>query len=118
VRIVWNGGAVTDREVVRGKPGWATRTAQDTVALVRELAAEFEDAQIARTLNKQGRRSGLGNPFTQQSVTSLRRHHGIPKCPKNLAKDPIEGPFTAARCSSSPRARAPLRRAGPRGGRN
>jgi hypothetical protein len=39
VRIVWKGGAVTDREVVRGKPGWATRTAQDTVALVRELAA-------------------------------------------------------------------------------
>ncbi len=24
----------------------------------------FDDAQIARILNKQGRRSGLGNPFT------------------------------------------------------
>ena len=65
------------------------------MALVRELAREFDDAQVARILNKQGRRSGLGNPFTQQSVTSLRGHYGIAKCPKKFAKDPIEGPFTA-----------------------
>lgn len=95
VRIVWKGGAVTEREVVRGKPGWAQRTAEDTLELVRELACAFDDAQIARILNKQGRRSGLGNPFTQQSVTSLRAKHGIPKCPKAMAKDPMEGPFTA-----------------------
>ena len=95
VRIVWKGGAVTERELVRGKPGWAQRTAEDTVELVRELAREFDDAQIARILNKQGRRSGLGNPFTQQSVTSLRGKHRIPKCPRAIAKDPVEGPFTA-----------------------
>jgi excisionase family DNA binding protein len=95
VRIVWKGGAVTERELVRGKPGWAQRTPEDTVELVRELARELDDAQIARILNKQGRRSGLGNPFTQQSVTSLRGKHGIPKCPKAIAKDPVEGPFTA-----------------------
>ncbi len=95
VCIVWKGGAVTEREVVRGKPGCATRTPQETVALVRELAREFDDAQIARILNKQGRRSGLGNPFSQQSVTSLRGKHGIPKCQKQIAKDPVEGPFTA-----------------------
>jgi DNA invertase Pin-like site-specific DNA recombinase len=95
VRIVWKGGAVTEREAVRGKPGCATRTPQDTVALVRELAQEFDDAQIARILNKQGRRSGLGNAFTQQSVTSLRGKHGIAKCPKQIVKDPVEGPFTA-----------------------
>lgn len=95
VRIVWKGGAVTERELVRGRPGWAQRTAEDTVELVRALAREFDDAQIARVLNKQGRRSGLGNPFTQQSVASLRGKHGIPKCPKAMAKDPSEGPFTA-----------------------
>ncbi len=95
VRIVWKGGAVTERELVRGKPGWAQRTDQDTVELVRELAREFDDAQIARILNKQGRRSGLGNPFTQQSVTSLRGKHRIAKCPRTIVTDPIEGPFTA-----------------------
>lgn len=95
VRIVWRGGGVTEREVVRGKPGWAQRTPEDTIALVRELGREFDDAQIARILNKQGRRSGLGNPFTQPSVTSLRGKHGIAKCPHKIAQDPIEGPFTA-----------------------
>ena len=95
IRIVWKGGALTERDVVRGKPGLAQRTPQDTVELVRVLAQEFDDAQIARILNKQGRRSGLGNPFTRQSVTSLRGKHAIPKCPKMRAKDPLEGPFTA-----------------------
>jgi len=95
VRIVWKGGAVTEREVLRGKAGWARRTPQDTVELVRELAREFDDAQIARILNKQGRRSGLGNAFTQQSIRSLRGKHGIAKCAKQIAKDPLEGPFTA-----------------------
>ena len=95
VRIVWKGGAITEREVLRRKAGTAHRTPEDTVALVRTLAKEFDDAQIARILNRQGRRSGLGNPFTKQSVMSLRGHHRIPKCPQREAKDPVEGPFTA-----------------------
>jgi hypothetical protein len=48
------------------------------VVLVYQLAREFDDAQIARILNKQGRRCGLGSPFTQQGVTSLRDNHRIP----------------------------------------
>jgi len=95
IRIVWKSGATTEREVLRGKGGWAQRTSEDTVVLVRQLAREFDDAQIARILNKQGRRSGLGNPFTQQSVTSLRGKHRIAKSPETIAKDPFEGPFTA-----------------------
>jgi len=95
IRIVWKGGATTEREVLRGNGGWAQRTPEGTVALVRKLAREFDDAQIARILNKQGRRSGLGNPFTQQSVTSLRGKHRISKCGKKIARDTLEGPFTA-----------------------
>lgn len=95
IRIVWKGGATTEREVLRGKGGWAQRTPEGTVALVRKLAREFDDAQIARILNKQGRRSGLGNPFTQQSVTSLRGKHRISKCGKKIARDTLEDPFTA-----------------------
>jgi len=65
IRIIWKGGALSERELTRGKPGWAQRTAEDTVELVRTLAREFDDAQIARVLNKQGRRSGLDNPFNE-----------------------------------------------------
>jgi len=96
VRIVWKGGAVTDREVVRRPAGGAfTKTAEDTIELVRQLAREFDDAQIAGILNKQGRRTGFGNPFTQGNVLSLRGRHQIPKCPIQRAKDAKEGPFTA-----------------------
>jgi excisionase family DNA binding protein len=95
VRIVWKGGEVTDREVRRLARGEARRTPEETVDLVRKLAGEFEDSQIARILNKQGRRSGSGRPFTQESVRCIRREHDIPKCPRRPVRDPREGPFTA-----------------------
>lgn len=95
VRIVWKGGATTERAVVRGPAGWAHRTPEDTVELVRKLAPEFDDAQIARILNKQGRRSGRGIAFTTAAVTSLRGKNRIPKCAQPLASDPRHGPFNA-----------------------
>jgi hypothetical protein len=69
IRIVWKGGATTEREVLRGKGGWAQRTPEGTVALVRKLAREFDDAQIARILKQA--RSALG-PW--QSVYPAKRH--------------------------------------------
>jgi excisionase family DNA binding protein len=95
VRIVWKGAAVTDREVVRRPAGVAHKTSEDTIELVRKLAQEFDDAQIARILNKQGRRTGFGSPFTQAKVVSLRGRHQIPKCPVKQAQDARQGPFTA-----------------------
>jgi excisionase family DNA binding protein len=95
VRIVWKGGATTEREIVRGPAGWARRTPEDTVELVRQLAAQFDDAQIARILNKQGRRSGRDIPFTQAAITSLRGKNQIPKCAKIAITDPRQGPFNA-----------------------
>ena len=96
VRIVWKGGATTEREVVRLRrhdPKFAT--SEDIVDLVRRLAPEFDDVQIARILNKQGRRTGCDNPFTKVRVTSLRGRHKIPH-PRNYPpRDPREGPFTA-----------------------
>jgi len=95
VLIVWKGGATTEREVVRHAPGRHTRaTPLETVALVRELAREFDDAQIARILNRQGRRSGRGLAFTKESVKSLRGKNRIPKAPKPTPRDEREGPFT------------------------
>ena len=95
IRIVWKGGAVSDREVVRRAVGTSCATAKDTIDLVRELAQEFDDTQIARVLNKQGRRTGLGNAFTKAKVESLRGHHRIAKCAQQRVQDPREGPFTA-----------------------
>jgi len=95
VLIAWKGGATTEREVVRFAPGGHVKaTPLETVALVRELAPEFDDAQIARILNRQGRRSGRGLAFTKESVASLRGKNRIPIAPKPEPRDEREGPFT------------------------
>ena len=95
VRIMWKGDQVTDHQAVRHRAGKWNITSEDTVALVRKLSCELDDAQIARVLNKQGRRSGARKPFTKLVVGKLRRKHAIPAAPKPPARDPREGPFTA-----------------------
>jgi excisionase family DNA binding protein len=95
VRIVWKGGAITDHDTARRMQGEWNVTPEEIVDLVRKLAIEFDDTQIARVLNKQGRRSGPGNPFTKANVGHLRRQHGIRACERKRARDPREGPFTA-----------------------
>jgi DNA invertase Pin-like site-specific DNA recombinase len=95
VKIVWKGGAITEREVPRIRAGKVQATGEESVELVRKLALEFDDAQIARILNKQGRRTGFGNPFTKANVCSLRGRRRIPACPPRRVRDPREGPFTA-----------------------
>lgn len=95
IRIVWQGGLATDHETKRFRPGQWNVTSEETVDLVRRLAQEFDDAQVARILNKQGRRSGPGNAFTKANVGHLRRQHKIPALKRRPARDPQEGPFTA-----------------------
>ncbi|MEW6744962.1 MAG: recombinase family protein [Planctomycetota bacterium] len=95
ITIVWKGGTVTTREVARRPPGPVNATDEETVELVRQLALQFDDLQIARILNRQGRVSGLGNAFTKAIVVSMRGRHKIPACAKLPARDPHEGPFTA-----------------------
>ncbi len=95
VRVLWKGGAITDREVVRwAAGGCAHATPLETIELVRKLAEELDDAQIARVLNRQRRKSGKGLAFTKQSVSSMRHSHAIPAAPRRRARDEREGPFT------------------------
>jgi DNA invertase Pin-like site-specific DNA recombinase len=78
VRIVWEGGAVTDHELAMPKPRPHAATDPDTLELVRRLAADCPDHQIAGILARQGRLTGTGKPFTAGRVRSLRSHHKIP----------------------------------------
>ena len=81
LRIVWEGGQVTEHIVALPRTGSHTRaTDQDTIALVRQLAERYPDKQIAAILARQGRRTGAGNPFTAHRVAGLRAHHAIPAC--------------------------------------
>jgi DNA invertase Pin-like site-specific DNA recombinase len=82
LRVVWEGGAVTEHTVTLPRTGSHTRcTDQDTIALVRRLAERYPDKQIAAILARQGRLTGAGNPFTAHNVHGLRTYHQIPAAP-------------------------------------
>ena len=82
LRVVWEGGAVTEHTVPLSRTGSHTRcTDQDTIALVRRLAERYPDKQIAAILARQGRLTGAGNPFTAHNVHGLRTYHKIPAAP-------------------------------------
>ena len=75
----WKGGAITDLSVpIKRKPPNRLRTDEDTIDLVRRLAAHYPDAMIAHILNRQDRRTARGLSFTAGRVQSLRHHCKIP----------------------------------------
>jgi DNA invertase Pin-like site-specific DNA recombinase len=79
VTLVWRGGLLSELDVnlPRSHPP-AIRTDEDTIALLRRLAALYPDAVIAGILNRQGRRTATGQRFTANRVSSLRTHWKIP----------------------------------------
>jgi excisionase family DNA binding protein len=76
----WRGGSLTDIDVdlPRQKPA-IVRTDEDTIALVRRLAAHHPDTVIAGILNRQDRQTAYGHRFTANHVGSLRRQWNIPR---------------------------------------
>ena len=79
LRIIWQGGAVTELAMPMTRKGEHTRTtSEDTVTLVRRLAAHYDDKIIAQILSKQHRRTATGLTWTKSRVRSLRVSKGIP----------------------------------------
>jgi hypothetical protein len=77
--IHWVGGIHTEVRVPRRRRGQnSTHTAPETLEAVRSLARVCSDAMIANVLNRNRRRTGRGNFWTRERVTSLRSHHEIP----------------------------------------
>jgi len=79
LRIIWQGGAVTELAMPMTKTGGHTRTtSEDTVQLVRRLAGHYDDKTIAQVLSKQHRRTSTGLTWTKTRVKALRVSRGIP----------------------------------------
>src|SRR5246127_2377754 len=76
----WRGGAITTLDVAtpRFRP-MGPRTDEDTISLLRRLAASYPDEVIAGILNRQGRKTAMGERFTANQVGSLRRYRNIPR---------------------------------------
>jgi DNA invertase Pin-like site-specific DNA recombinase len=80
--ISWEGGARTELTVKLNARGPDRhRLGEDTIELIRRLAEHHPDEQIAGILNRQGRRTGTGLPFTRPRVHAARFRAGIPAAP-------------------------------------
>jgi hypothetical protein len=69
VEVFWEGGARTELQVRLNRTGNGPRQlTEDTIDLIRRLAVHHPDEQIAAILNRQGRRTATGLPFTRARV--------------------------------------------------
>jgi predicted DNA-binding transcriptional regulator AlpA len=76
----WRGGAIFELDVaLRSYRIPPIRTDEDTIELVRRLAAHYPDAMIAGIVNRQGRRTARGDRFTANKISNLRRYWKIPR---------------------------------------
>ena len=74
----WQGGDHTALKLKMntvGKHRWTVP--EDTLTLIRQLARQMPDKQIARLLNRAGKPTGRGNGWTEVRVRSFRQHHEI-----------------------------------------
>jgi DNA invertase Pin-like site-specific DNA recombinase len=75
--IHWKGGSHTAFTMPRPDARTVQRTADADLDVIRKMAARYGDGAIASVLNKSGRRTGKGHPWSQQSVASARRAYDI-----------------------------------------
>ncbi len=74
----WQGGDHTALKVKKNASGrhrWTV--AEETEALIRELARLMPDKTIASLLNRAGKPTGRNNGWTQNRVCTFRNHRGI-----------------------------------------
>src|SRR5467141_1027237 len=78
--VRWRGGTLIelDLSLPRMKPR-GLHTDEDTISLLRRLAAHYPDDVIAGILNRQGRKTANGERFTANQVCGLRRYRNIPR---------------------------------------
>jgi DNA invertase Pin-like site-specific DNA recombinase len=77
--VHWMGGIHTELRIPRRRRGQPRNSAaKEIVQSVRLLARICNDDVIAGLLNRNDIRTGHGNRWTRERVTSLRSHHAIP----------------------------------------
>jgi hypothetical protein len=75
--VHWKGGSHTAFEMAKVSPKTVSRTAEADLEVIRKMAPRHGDADIARVLNKLGRKTGKGKPWSTIAVQSARRNHAI-----------------------------------------
>ena len=76
--VHWVGGAHSQIRLPKRRRGQRNSTSADIVEAVRRLALIANDDLIAGVLNRNGLKTGNGNRWTRERVTSLRSSYRIP----------------------------------------
>jgi DNA invertase Pin-like site-specific DNA recombinase len=75
--IHWKGGCHTELEMPKPPSGVGLKTSVQDLEIIRKMAARYADADIARVLNKLGRRTATGKRWSAFRVTTIRGKYSI-----------------------------------------
>jgi len=76
--VHWTGGSHSEMRLPKRRRGQRNSTATDVIAAVRQLVLIAADDLIAGLLNRNGLKTGNGNRWTRERVTSMRSNYRIP----------------------------------------
>jgi DNA invertase Pin-like site-specific DNA recombinase len=76
--VHWVGGAHSEMRLPKRRRGQRNSTSADIIEAVRQLVLLASDDLIAGLLNRNGFKTGNGNRWTRERVTSMRSNYRIP----------------------------------------
>jgi DNA invertase Pin-like site-specific DNA recombinase len=76
--IHWAGGRHSELRIKKNQSGQHRhRTSMEAIAVIKQMATDHTDEQIATTLNQLGFRTGAGHSWNHQRVNAARRYHNL-----------------------------------------
>jgi len=75
--IHWKGGSHTRFEMEKPRSGVGRKTSMEDLQVIQRMAVRYGDDEIARVLNKLGRRSATGKRWSEQRVGATRSKYSI-----------------------------------------
>jgi len=75
--IHWKGGCHTEFEMPKPPSGVGRKTSMEDLEIIRKMAPRYGDDEIARVLNKLGRKTATGKRWSELRVRATRGHHSI-----------------------------------------
>lgn len=87
--IHWKGGTHTDFTMPKPKSGVGRKTSAEDIEVIRRMAVRYGDDDIARVLNKLGRRTATGKRWNEQRVATARQRSGIAGQKRTIADPDI-----------------------------
>ena len=94
--IHWKGGVHTELRVPKPLSSVMRKTTKEDLELIRDLAQRHDDGEIARVLNKLGRKTAKGNRWGSDRVKATRAKYGIAGPKPRDTTDEIAGIIPAA----------------------